>query len=68
MPKYFCTQRPPAPGVVPADGLIAAEDYGKRSYVAAIDRMAWGSVVYSRELASWEIMRYELTREPREEE
>lgn len=66
--KYYCTQRPPAPGAVPAGGLIETEDYGERRYIPDIDRMAWGAVVYDRELAPWEIMRYELTREPREDE
>lgn len=64
---YYCTQRPPAPGAIPAGGLMEIEDYGERRYICDIDRMAWGAAIYSRELAAWEIMRYELTREPRED-
>lgn len=65
---YYCTQRPPAPGAVPAGGLVEVEDFGGRIYVFDVDRMSWGKAIYNRELAPWEIMRYELIRELRTEE
>lgn len=65
---YYCAQRPPAPGAIPAGGLIEAGDFGGRRYISAIDRMAWGCARYNRELTFDEVEQYELIREPREEE
>ena len=65
---YYCRNRPPMPNAVPHDGLVEIECYGERIYVHDIDNMAWGVAVYNRELAPWEVMRYELIREPRKSE
>lgn len=65
---YYCPNRPPAPGAVPAIGLTEAEDFGGRRYIFAIDRMAWGCVRYTRELTFDEVEQYELIKEPRDEE
>lgn len=66
--KYYTRNRPPAPGSIPHDGLLEIEDFGERRYIFDIDAMAWGTAVYNRELAPWEVMRYELIREPRKSE
>lgn len=61
---YYTRSRPPAPGAVPGSGLVYAEQYTERQYVPEIDAMAWGVCVYQRQLAPWEVMRYELISAP----
>lgn len=62
--RYYCTKYPPDICYVPFVGLIESEGYGERRYIAEIDRMAWGCVVYNRELSYSEIRAYGLIREP----
>lgn len=61
---YYTRNRPPAPGAIPGGGLVYAEQYPERQYVFEIDGMAWGVCVYNRQLAPWEVMRYELISQP----
>lgn len=63
---YYCTKYPPNIGYVPFIGMIESADYGERRYIPEIDRMAWGRVVYNRELAYSEIRAYGLISEPKE--
>lgn len=63
---YYATQRPPMMGAVPRGGLLYVDPYETRRYVASIDRMAWGCVVYDRQLAPREVAEYELVAEPEE--
>lgn len=63
---YYCTKYPPDIGYVPFVGMIESADYGERRYIPEIDRMAWGRVVYNRELNYSEIRAYGLVSEPRD--
>lgn len=61
---YYCTKYPPHIGYVPFIGMVESEDYCERRYIAEIDRMAYGQVVYNRELSCSEIRAYGLIHEP----
>ena len=61
--KYYCIMRPPMPGVIPK-GAMEVMTFRERRYVPEIDRMAWGYVVYTRELCYAEINEYELISAP----
>ena len=61
--KYYCIMRPPMPGAIPK-GAMEVRTYRERRYVPEIDRMAWGYVIYTRELCTAEIHEYELIAEP----
>lgn len=63
---YYCKEKPPQLGHVPALGLLFIESFPDRTYVSEIDRMAWGKLVYTRELTPDEIRIWELTMKPRE--
>ena len=63
---YYCTKYPPDIGYVPFAGMIESADYGERRYIPDIDRMAWGRVVYNRELSHYEIRAYGLISEPKD--
>lgn len=56
--RYYCTQRPPAPGAVPQQPVrteyTAGEVHGRRCY---------GAVYYDRKLSADEVERYELLEE-----
>lgn len=62
--RYYCTKYPPYIGYVPFIGMVESEDYCERRYIAEIDRMAYGQVVYNRELSCSEIRAYGLIHEP----
>lgn len=62
--KYYCTKYPPYIGYMPYIGMVESEDYCERRYIAEIDRMAYGHVVYNRELRCSEIRDYGLIHEP----
>lgn len=69
MYRYYCIARPPKLGVLPFDpGLLSHKSFDERRYIPEIDRMAWGWVVYTRELTPQEIFDYELIMHPREGE
>lgn len=63
---YYCKEKAPQLGHVPAPGLLFIESFPDRRYVAEIDRMAWGRLVYTRELTPEEVRVWELTMKPRE--
>lgn len=63
---YYCKTKRPQLGHVPALGLLYIESFPDRRYVAEIDRMAYGRLVYTRELTPHEITVWELTMKPRE--
>lgn len=64
---YYCPNRLPAPGAIP-DNAITIVRYTERRYCPVIDRMVWGAVTYPFDLTFDEAERYELIREPRENE
>lgn len=64
MYTYYCLKRPPSTHTLPGKGLIHASAFEERRYVFEIDQMAYGSAMYNRPLAPWEIMRYDLASEP----
>lgn len=53
---------------LPEDGLARVIAYDAPTYVAAIDRMAVGELIYSRRLTPEELAGSGLISEPREEE
>ncbi len=61
--KYYCIMRPPMPGGIPK-GAMEVRTFRERRYVPEIDRMAWGYVIYTRELCYPEISEYELISAP----
>ena len=61
--KYYCIMRPPMPGGIPK-GALEVRTFRERRYVPEIDRMAWGYVIYTRELCYAEIREYELIAHP----
>lgn len=61
---YYLTQRPPAPGAQPGNGLIRTYEYEHRIYIPAIGREAYGSAVYGRQLTEQEVDNYELVPMP----
>ena len=63
---YYCIKNPPCIGCVPFFGMIESVDYGEKRYIAEIDRMAWGRVIYNRELGYHEVSDFGLIHEPRE--
>lgn len=63
---YYCTRYPPDIGYVPFVGMIESTDYGERRYIPEIDLMAWGRVVYNRELSYSEVRAYGLISEPKD--
>lgn len=67
MYRYYCIMRPPKNDWLPHT-ILEEESFEERRYIPDIDRMAWGWVVYTRELTPQEISDYGLIREPREDE
>ena len=63
--SYYMTQRPPAPGAMPTDGLLTVEEYDKKTYVAEIARDSYAELIYGRMLTLEEIDQYELTPQQR---
>ena len=59
---YYTLYRPPMPGSVPREGLLAAQAYDERKAIESIGKMAWGIVVYSRQLSEEEVEEYELVQ------
>lgn len=57
---YYTPQRPPAPGAIPARGLMSTHTFADRSYVKQLGRRVWGMAIYDRELTQTEIEDYEL--------
>lgn len=57
--RYYCLQRPPAPGTIPR-GVINIEYWDARPFVSEINHHAWGYVEYERKLTDAEISDYEL--------
>lgn len=57
---YFCRERPPAPGAVPADRLLEVYTYPHPIHDQMIDHDLYGYVRYSRRLTDEEIDQYEL--------
>lgn len=57
--RYYTLCRPPMPGGIPK-GAIAVCAWGSRLFVPEINRSAWGTVDYSRQLTPEEIRDYEL--------
>lgn len=69
MIRYYCIVRPPMLGGLPfRRSSLRFEAFDERLYIPEIDRMAWGWVVYTRELTPVEISKFGLIREPREDE
>lgn len=60
---YYMTQRPPSLGCQPMEGLREMKAYWERTRIT--DRiMAWGKLIYNRQLTDKEIEDYELTPAP----
>lgn len=62
--KYLCSERPPMPGAIPNDGLVAIEDPPDGVETVVVDGKemnCWGYVIYSRPLTNGEMSDYELT-------
>lgn len=57
---YYMLSRPPMPGAMPREGLIAIEDFGDKQVVPELKRAAWGKLTYDRMLTEDELERYEL--------
>lgn len=57
---YYTPHRPPAPGTIPKDGLLAVFTYKTRKAISEHCIMAWGHVEYNRPLTEKEISDYEL--------
>lgn len=57
--RYYTLCRPPMLGGIPK-GAIAVCAWGSRPFVPEINRSAWGTVDYSRQLTPEEIRDYEL--------
>lgn len=57
--SYLTLRRPPMPGGIPK-GAIAVCAWDSRPFVPEINRPAWGTVDYSRQLTPEEIRDYEL--------
>jgi len=60
--RYYCRMRPPAPGAIPAEGIVHIGCYDRR--VIVHDLPAWGYVEYDRPLSEDEIEDYELFSTP----
>ena len=58
--SYYMTQRPPAPGAMPKDGLELIDEYPRPQYVPEIEHTAWAKLAYSKELTQREAQSYEL--------
>lgn len=63
---YFATKAPIDAAKLPEDGYIAHVSHEERKYIRLIDDMAYGTVIYGRRLAPWEIVKLRLTSAPRE--
>ena len=61
---YFATKAPIDESHLPEDGYIAHVNHAERKYIRLIDSMVYGTAVYSRRLAPWEIVRAKLTSAP----
>lgn len=61
---YYTLYRPPMPGAIPRDGLMAVQAYDERKPIQAIGRSAWGIAIYCRQLTQDEIEEYELIQAP----
>lgn len=59
MYTYYMILRPVGIGCQPK-GFIDYEDYGRRTYIPAIDHEAWGEVTYDRKLFPEEIKAYDM--------
>jgi len=56
---YYTLMRPPMPGAIPK-GSIEVNDFGERTFITEIGRVAWGMAIYDRPLTEDEIWEYEL--------
>lgn len=63
---YFATHEPLDGDDLIEKGYIAHVNHGERRYIPLIDGMAYGTVIYDRQLEPWEIARMRLTSAPRE--
>ena len=61
---YFATKALMDENELPEDGYIAHVNHAERKYIRLIDSMVYGTAVYSRRLAPWEIVRAKLTSAP----
>ena len=61
---YFATKAPIDESHLPEDGYIAHVNHAERKYIRLIDGMVYGTAVYSRRLAPWEIVRAKLISAP----
>ena len=61
MKKYYSMQRPVAPGTYPKKGAVEIVNYENKRYVMKDHVIAWGYIVYDRELTEKELYDYELT-------
>ena len=57
--QHYTLYRPPMPGSIPK-GAIAVSTWGSRPFIPEINRSAWGTVDYSRQLTPEEMRNYEL--------
>ncbi|WP_187105820.1 hypothetical protein, partial [Fusobacterium necrophorum] len=60
MYKYYSYLRPIAPLTYPKENLISFQNYEKKEYVKAINRAAWGELIYSEKLSEETLKEYEL--------
>ena len=61
--EYLCHQRPPMPGAVPRDGLVAVRnppDGVDNVNIDGVTYNCWGYVTYNRSLSDREMSDYEL--------
>lgn len=58
--RYYSTQRPIVPGSVPGAGLTEVFNFGTRTFVAEIDREAYGWAEYDHALTDDQVAQCEL--------
>lgn len=63
--KYWLTERPPAPGAFPSEGVLEVHGFDSRTYSEEAHGDVWGWVLYDRQLTDRETACYELS-EPRQ--
>lgn len=61
---YYTVLRWAAPGAVPREGLVGAEDYPARTFISGIGRQAWSKAYYNRKLSESELREYEMVADP----
>lgn len=65
---YFATKAPVDGEDLIKKGYVAHISHKERRYIPLIDEMAYGTVIYDRELEPWEVARMRLTSAPRGQE